>query len=1153
MRTDRACCVVVKGVHGTAPLVVGTSGASGEMTPPPRVAVLGPLRVEVGGTEVSARGARQRRLLTVLATATGHGRSLPADELIDAVYGRRPPQRARHSLATELWRARQLLGAVAIVTERDGHRLDTTHCTVDVIEFETLLAQGRTSLHARSYVAAQQELHRALSLWRGDPLTDWCDHPTARAAADRLVELRLGCTEDHADALIRLGRQDEAIDALETLTTSHPAREHAWALLIEACVHAGHDRRARAAFDGARRTLAGYGIEIGTELRAAHDLLVGPAPVAAADGLVGRATELAAVTEQLQGVLRRAHTGVIVISGEAGIGKSALAERAAAAAIRGTQVRVERLFCDQRLDVPLAALAPLLTALADHAEFPPALARVLADGTAQPAAPYAMSAGPAQSHDEIAAAVATVLEHGASVLGGLIVLVEDAQWASAQLLDILLHVLARRGSAPLALLVTVRAHARVSDEVAAALLELRNRAPCRVELAGLDPSATAALLGSGVTQADAGAMHRRTGGNPLYVRLITPTHGATVRRGSLADAIEERLSTVPADARRILALAAVAGTRFDLRVLTAAASQPGFGSSPLGVAEALDAADAAGLVCAAEGGEYDRRFVHVLVRDHLHTNTPAVERRRAHALIGTALERVRTSRDSLVGQIAHHYASAWPACPTRDVVRRLRDAGEQASRQLGFSKAATYYRKALDIVAMDAEFCDDVAVADLLDASARTSIAAASGLAAAQAGERIAHARRSFVAMHDVAQRSGLIETQLRADLGSVQTYPPERIEPGALDQLAATAAAAITGSGCPAVLPDAIAALMVYRPRAARDLLERAVAAFPECSGRLLQTAWAHETIAGKLGLARRLVGDVNADPRQAWLRLWVSEVTTGERALDEPPPRLHGLGESPPWEVRAWRTAVAIATGRFARADTLLARERSRLAECDSTTEITRRSGVIVAQQLRIAMTRTTGRVTADQLEVPGSTWAMPHPVVRTWKGYVAACTGERELARQVCDQTADELEDGLMPDSDLLPQLCALSLAAVAIGHGRAARLCRAALAPHAGRAAVFSVTTYWGFVDLHLGRLAALAGDFDAAVTHLHDALRLHRRTGARSFEALSLRSLSTALWHRGHGGDRNDAHERHAQTTQLAEELGMTRLADAAWPPRNAAV
>jgi hypothetical protein len=340
----------------------------------------------------------------------------------------------------------------------------------------------------------------------------------------------------------------------------------------------------------------------------------------------------------------------------------------------------------------------------------------------------------------------------------------------------------------------------------------------------------------------------------------------------------------------------------------------------------------------------------------------------------------------------------------------------------------------------------------------------------------------------------------------------------------------------------------MTYRPGAGRALLDRAVGAFPDSSGKLLATAWGHEDVAGKLALARRLVADANADPTQAWLRLWVSEVTTGDRALDEPPPRPSGSGGPPPWEVQAWRTAVAIGSGDFARAEALLAAERNRLAQSGSTTEIARRAGVILAQQIRIALLRAAGPVTVDQLEMPGTAWTITHPVVGTWKAYVAAMTGQREFARQVCDQKADELEDGLVPDADLVTQLCALSVAAIAIEHTRAARLCRTALTPHAGRAGVFSVTTYWGFVDHHLGRLAALDGDCDAAVTHLQEGLRLHQRTGARCWEAQSLHSLSVALWRRGRRADRDDARELHAQTTKLATELGMSRLAGAQWPP-----
>jgi hypothetical protein len=746
--------------------------------------------------------------------------------------------------------------------------------------------------------------------------------------------------------------------------------------------------------------------------------------------------------------------------------------------------------------------------------------------------------------DELRDAVVDLLERSATALGGLLLVVEDAQWACRDLLDVLAHVLARRGPVPLAMIITMRRHAAVPEPVGQALGELRSRAQRVIELRGLDHGATAELLGREADDHDAASLHELTGGNPLYLKLIAPSRGRTAPPVSLPDAVEERLSDLPQSSRRILTLAAIQGTRFDLRVITAAAARAPVSTDPVEVADAVEVAERAGLVCAEGPDRHERRFVHALVRDHLHDAAPIGERRAAHVLIAQALERVTTSSHSLAALVAHHYASGWPSCPTGTVVAQLRRAGEQATAQLAFERAGEYYRQGLDIVAMDPSFSDDPAVVDLLEAAARTSIAAARGLDPTAGIAPMARARHAFHTMRELAERRGLADASLRASLGTVQTYALERVDAAALDALAGAVCAVIERGTTTDSVPAAIGALLSYRPDVGRELLEHAVAADPGSAGRLLAVAWDHEDVAGKIGLAHRLADDASADRSQAWLRLWISEVMTGERALDDSPRRPAGPWQ---WEAHAWRTTVALAAGQFTRAEELIMLGRARL-RAHNATQVARREAVLRAHQFRLALLREGGPLAPDRFEMPAVTWTITHPVVRTWTAYFAAMTGQREFAWRVCDQLSDELQDGLVPDADLLTQLCALSVAAVAIGHTRAARLCRAALTPHTGRAGVFSVTTYWGFADHHLGRLAALDGDYDAAVTHLHDALLLHRRARARCWEAQSLRALAAALWHRGRAADRTDALRYQRDAVTLATQLGMSGLAGTQWPP-----
>ncbi|UMG94781.1 AfsR/SARP family transcriptional regulator [Nocardioides sp. TF02-7] len=330
------------------------------------VDVLGPLEIRTADTVQRPGAARQRRILTILAMSAAEGRTISSDELIDATYGADPPPRVRRSLSTELWRCRQLLGGDAIQGEADGYHLDTTQVEVDVLRFIRELEQGRALVECGEFADAAELLSLALDRWRGAPLPDWRDHPDGLASVARLEELRIGGSEDLCEALAGTGRHAEAAATLQTITRAHPAREHAWALLIECYLALGDRRRARTALDSARRTLAEHGVDLGVELRAVRDLLrvaSGPAQpasraaaVADAPSLAGRREPLTALVQVLGGALRERQTAAVVVTGEAGIGKSALLEHAVAelaGSAGGEQPTVGTVNCDRRLTLPL--------------------------------------------------------------------------------------------------------------------------------------------------------------------------------------------------------------------------------------------------------------------------------------------------------------------------------------------------------------------------------------------------------------------------------------------------------------------------------------------------------------------------------------------------------------------------------------------------------------------------------------------------------------------------------------------------------------------------------------------------------------------------------------------------------------------------------
>ncbi|GAA2671972.1 MULTISPECIES: BTAD domain-containing putative transcriptional regulator [Actinosynnema] len=309
--------------------------------------VLGPLRVVVGGRPVAVRAGRQRCLLASLLTRPGA--PISVDELAEHVWGDRPPARARQTLHTYVMRLRQVLGPeVPIRTVPDGYLVDVPASCVDAARFAELLALGDREQAAGRLAEASSALAAALELWRGPALADVPSAVLHRDEAPRLTESALHARERRAEIDLAIGRHAELVPELTALTAEHPLRERLWAQLVVALHRSGRRAEALAAYDRVSALLAEeLGIDPGGELRRVHRAVLAdeggrsPAPEGAESGpepgapsqlparagdFVGRSNSVHLV----ETLLRRSHgVPVVTLSGQPGVGKTALAVHAA--------------------------------------------------------------------------------------------------------------------------------------------------------------------------------------------------------------------------------------------------------------------------------------------------------------------------------------------------------------------------------------------------------------------------------------------------------------------------------------------------------------------------------------------------------------------------------------------------------------------------------------------------------------------------------------------------------------------------------------------------------------------------------------------------------------------------------------------------------
>jgi predicted ATPase/DNA-binding winged helix-turn-helix (wHTH) protein len=229
-----------------------------------RFAVLGSLTV-TERSEIVLERRSHRRLLSILLLQGG--RSIETDALIDRFWGESPPATARAALQTHLSQLRRRLGDGVIETTGKGYRLPLEGHVLDAAQFDAAAVAARDASRDGAWESVADATGAALSLWRGDPYQELRDDDYARPESARLEELRVELIETRAEALLALGRNEEALPALEHAVKEFPYRERVWEELMHARARLGRTVDALAAYHEARRIFDELGLEPGPALR----------------------------------------------------------------------------------------------------------------------------------------------------------------------------------------------------------------------------------------------------------------------------------------------------------------------------------------------------------------------------------------------------------------------------------------------------------------------------------------------------------------------------------------------------------------------------------------------------------------------------------------------------------------------------------------------------------------------------------------------------------------------------------------------------------------------------------------------------------------------------------------------------------------------
>jgi DNA-binding SARP family transcriptional activator/tetratricopeptide (TPR) repeat protein len=658
------------------------------------------------------------------ALLLGEGRVVGVDVLLRAVWGEDLPDTAAATLQTYVSRLRRALGPTGhelLRREVAGYRLVLQPGALDATRFRELAAQGSAALHADEPARAVSLLRSALALWRGEVLED-LGPDAGGAVGARWGEQRRTAEEDLLDAELRCSPAGGVVPALVDAVRTAPLRERRRGLLALALYRDGRQAEALAVLEEGRRLLADeLGLDPSPALRALQarildhdpDLVAARPPVApvprqrvAAEpasrrSLVGRRAELRVLDDVLDEVLSGAGCRHVVLEGEPGVGKTRLAqELCARAAARGATVLTSATL-ETGVSPAYGPWLQLLGAAAARGEVPGPAATVL-EGDPRTAA---LGATPIA----VASAVADSVAESVRLLAGsagLVLLIDDLQWADPASLDLLARIGPRLSAAPVLVVTTVR-HLEVSGDeaVVGALAQLsRASGTRRLTLRGLSLEESGELLaqtaGGAVDEDVVAALHARSEGNPFFTtelaRLFVEeghlgadaVSAAAVPTG-VRDVLARRLSRLPEATQRLLETAAVLGREVDLELVSAVAG------SPLeDCLDALEPALAHGLVEVPEAAPGALRFTHALVREALSAGLSSLRRARLHLRAAEAILAAVGDTDDTAEVVAEHLWQATAVGAGGQAARALERAAQVALRRQALESAESLLERA---------------------------------------------------------------------------------------------------------------------------------------------------------------------------------------------------------------------------------------------------------------------------------------------------------------------------------------------------------------------------------------------------------------------------------------------------------------------------
>jgi DNA-binding SARP family transcriptional activator/tetratricopeptide (TPR) repeat protein len=702
-----------------------------------RLYTFGGLRTERDGQPLQLSTQKGRDLLAYLIAF--RDRSHPRSVLAGILWPDLPEVKARRRLSDTLWRVRRPLGDLVMADEERVWFNAEALYWLDVQEFE--LEMQRAGGEGQSDDLRIPHLISCVQLYVG-PFLDGLYHDWVLVERERLQELYLKALERLLEHHKQIGDYAEALSIAQQLVATEPLHEASHRELMHLYHLLDRDAEAIAQYDRCCGILQEeLGVSPAPETEALYQALSGAVPSPSTMPtphlptsahrptydldelpLVGRDGERSALLAHLESAAA-GQGGIVLLEGEAGIGKSRLAQELVAGA-RWRNIDAILVSAGEEAapsyGLLVAALAPILSPLrirqVAHLLDPiylqvavpllPCIGQGLPDPSPLPDLP------PAQAHERLQQALVAILLALSRIAPHLWIL-EDIQWADAETLSLLPLLPSRlRESRALLLLTGRSAELRANPAVWRTLQALDRVAPLpRYTLPRLNADDLGMLVRNLLNKDDptlTNCLAQESEGVPLYAvetlkvwrdeeHLLPGEGGGWQWRGDVLISLPSQsgeaiighhLSHLSLAAEEMLAAAAVIGTEIDFDLLARVCTPP----DEADIEPYLPATDDLLLLGFLVETDKGYRFSHEQVRRAVYQRLPLSQRQSLHRRVARAAESLLPDQLEL---LAHHYIAAGEREPA---IHYLNRAAEHARQLFAHQAALTFYGRLLDLL-----------------------------------------------------------------------------------------------------------------------------------------------------------------------------------------------------------------------------------------------------------------------------------------------------------------------------------------------------------------------------------------------------------------------------------------------------------------------